>query len=308
MGQTTVFSDNFSSSTLNTANTTPTATSTGYQIASTKSTTGSALSAGDFKITFGSTSSGIAEFQGLFTSTPVSLTTVGQFIDYKITFADTSGLLPGASSFIAGGLYNSGGSAPVNNGQLASSGIGSMTTTFPTGNAANWAGYVGIIRPSTTSSTIVTRPVQQGTAATPNTDQELIGNSFSTTGGYNNPAGTTLHSLAGSVALATGATYNYDFRITLSATGTLTVADSLTSSDGSTTLFSDTSTATGANLLTTSFDGFAFGDRAGTAGTANTMDISQIIVTDNIAVPEPTVMALSGLSVIGLAAFRRFRR
>ncbi len=308
MAQTTVFSDAFGAgSTLDGANTTPTATSTGYQIASTKSTTGSSIGAGDLKVTFGSTSSGIAEIQALFSTSPISLTSVGDFVDLNITFTDTSGLLPGASSFIAGGLYNSAGSAPVNNGQLASSGIGG--TTFPNGNAANWAGYVGLIRPTTgSSSAIVTRPVQLGTAATPNTVQELIGNNFSASGGYNNPAGTSLHSQAAAVALTTGAIYKYDFKVTLGAGNTLTVADTLTTADGLTTLFADSGTASGTNVIATSFDGLAFGDRSGTAGSANTVDISQITVTDNMSAPEPGVLALSGLGALVLAAARRFRK
>jgi hypothetical protein len=307
LAQTTIFNDSFNAgSTLNTANTAPTATSTGYQIASTKSTSGSLLNPGDLKLNFASTSSGIAEIQALFTTSPISLSAVGDSITLNVTFAATSGILVGSSSFIAGGLYNSGGIAPISGGNLANGGTSSNLVTYASGGAQNWLGYVGRIN-GTGNSLIATRPAQTAAGGLNNTVQDLIGNSFSASGGYNNPAGASLHSKSSTAgALATTDSFQYTLSYTLGATG-LTIADSLTDLTTTASLFSDSTTASGANEIATTFDGFAFGDRAATAGAANTVDISNINITSNVQpVPEPTSIALlSGGAILGLLMRRK---
>ena len=303
----TVFDDTFGSgSTLNTANTTPSGgNSTGYQVASTKSAS-SSLNPGDLQMSFASTSSGLAELQALFTTSPVTLASVGDSITLSITFKDTSGLLIGGSSFLSGGLYNSGGAGPVASGGLAASGLAG--TALPTGNAAGWNGYIGRINGNGNSSQIALRAAQVG--ATNNAAQDLVGNGFSTTGGYHNPTGTALHSATSAVGtLTTGDTFNYTLSYTLSAAGTLTIADSLTDTTLSSLLFSDSATATGASLLTTTFDGLAFGDRTATTGVANTIDFNEILITDNIqSVPEPSTLAVAAVGgLFGLVFLGRRR-
>src|SRR5437762_12773119 len=137
-----VFMDTFATSTLNSNVNAPTGTSTNYVIASSKNATGSTIGSGDLKIPIASTS-GLAEAQALFTTTPINLTTVGDSIEATLVFKNTSGILTtaGAATFL--GLFNSGGTAPVTG--LNNGGISSTLTTATTGGAAGWAGYVSQI-------------------------------------------------------------------------------------------------------------------------------------------------------------------
>lgn len=182
--QTTVFSDNFSNgSTFNGTSTpggTPTASSTSYDFDSTK--TGSeSISSGN--LTFGlssATTSGLIEGEALFTSTPVTLQTVGDYIDLTYTFTDNNGTLlaGGTSSSIVNGLFNSGGgNTPVAGTAGTSGNAVTLNTTagspYATGNAASWQGYVGRITESGGTDEFYTRPLQNGTGTT-SANQDLL--------------------------------------------------------------------------------------------------------------------------------------
>jgi hypothetical protein len=99
MAQTTIFTDTFNhGSTLNGTSTpggTPTASSTSYDIASTKAAnTGPAIASGDLTLKLNAaTTSGFLEAQALFTSTPFALNAVGDYINLTYTFTDTGGTL-----------------------------------------------------------------------------------------------------------------------------------------------------------------------------------------------------------------------
>src|SRR6202034_3436342 len=87
-----VFSDGFSSSTLNQTLTSSnvTSTSTSYDAASNKGATAS-IGPGDLELKY-SSSSGYGEFETLFTQSPVTLSTTGvQTIEADVTFIATSG-------------------------------------------------------------------------------------------------------------------------------------------------------------------------------------------------------------------------
>src|SRR3954471_2448129 len=86
-----VFSDSFTTSNVNTAAGTPTATSTTYEIAATKNAPAATVSGGHFKFGLPSTSSAFVEAEARFASTPVTLNSVGDFVDLNIGFTDTSG-------------------------------------------------------------------------------------------------------------------------------------------------------------------------------------------------------------------------
>ena len=130
MAQTPVFTDHFSSgSTTNGISIpggTPTASSTSYDIASPKTATNLAP-AGHLKIGLSAaTGSGYFEAQALFAGTPVTLATVGDYINFSYTFTNSANLLAGGiKSAIFIGLYNSGGVAPLTN--LANAGLYSAT-------------------------------------------------------------------------------------------------------------------------------------------------------------------------------------
>jgi hypothetical protein len=319
--QTTVFSDNFGNgSTLNGASTpggTPLASSTSYDLASGKSTTASTIAANDFKFTMAGTSSGFTEAQALFSSTPISLLTVGDWIDVSMVFTNTAGILSGvnatANTTLNLGLFNSGGLAPVA-GNLNNAGLNATAgSSFATGNTANWLGYSGKIVKGSGTAGIITRPLQNG-AGTASANQDLL---FNNAGGgaYNNPVGANVGTVSSSsTTLTAGSTYTLDFRITLTGANTLSISNALFSGvgTGGASVFSEVAIASGATYLTNSFDGLALGWRyAGVSGDpATVMDISQITVNDLIQpVPEPSTFALAGLGALGFAwTHRRQRR
>ncbi len=319
IGQTTIFSDNFGNgSTFNGVSTpggTPTASSTSYDFDSSK-TGAESLSSGN--LTFGltaATTSGFVEAQALFTATPVALATVNDYIDLTYTFTDTANLLAGGtSSAIYTGLYNSGGYAPVA-GTAGTSGnavtlSATSGSTYATGNAANWQGYVSRIAMTGGTSQSYTRPLQNG-AGTASANQDLIGNNFGG-GAYNNPTGAQVGgNLASTVTLTSLAQYTLDYRLTLSSAGVLTISDILYSGVGTGgTVLSSQSTVTTSALLASSFDGLAIGIRNSGTSLNPTMDINQITISDLIApIPEPSTFALACLGAFGFAwRYRRPRR
>jgi hypothetical protein len=112
-----VFTDNFlNGSTTGTTSIpggTPTASFTSYNIASTKNATASAISSGTLRMTFAATTSGFAETQAVFSSTPVTLASLGDAINLRYTFVNTSNGLSGTgatngSCYLWTGLYNTG--------------------------------------------------------------------------------------------------------------------------------------------------------------------------------------------------------
>ena len=121
-------------------------------------------------LTYGnfSTSSGYCEGQALFTASPVTLNTPGQYIEFYYTFTATTTLFNGNANDneqVSLGLYNSGGVGPTNGTGLWNSGLSSATTA-DIGCTKGWIGYNGQIAytksTSLQSSAIGTRPAQTG--------------------------------------------------------------------------------------------------------------------------------------------------
>ncbi len=310
--QNTIFTDTFGNgSTFNGVSTpggTPAASFTSYDFASSK-TGAESISSGH--LTFGlssATTSGFVEAQAVFTSTPVVLATVNDYVDLTYTFTDTANLLNTANSAIYSGLYNSGGATPVAGTAGVTGNAVSLSTAssspFATGNAAGWQGMVGRFTGSGGTSAQYVRPVQSG-AGTTSANQDLIGNNFGS-GAYNNPTGATAGTSASAVALTTGSQYTVDYRYTLSAAGQLTVTENLYS--GTTASGTALSAVTG-TLTTTlnNIDGLAIGVRNSSTTSANPqIDVNDIIVTDNIQpAPEPSIFALVGVGALGLVWYRR---
>ena len=296
----TVFSDNFSGSTLNSASpAAPTTTSTDYAVLSTKNASGSSIGASQLRLTMPATTSGFVEAQALFATTPLTLAATGDYVQLSATFTTTAGILagPGTSSSLNFGLLYSGGVAPVAGGVLANTGL---TTTlgspYDTGNAAGWLGYVGRILENTGSSRVFTRPNQNGPDTT-SESQDLL---FDNVGGgaFDDPTGVaiTANQQFGSI-LTAGSQYTYTLKLTLDAgTGFLTTDQNLYSGAGTggANLFTQTGTSTLASTPTLQFDGFALGYRfAETVGAASTLDVSGLEITAQITpVPEPAFASL----------------
>jgi polygalacturonase len=279
----TTFGDTFSASTLNSASpTTPTSTSTSYEIISSKPWSPTpTISAGNLEFGIGSTTSGLIEAQGLFTSSPFLLGYTGDSITLTVTFKDVAGLLTGAGS-LGFGLYNSGQIPPVPGGMNAT--LLNTSTGNESGNAQNWVGYVGQLSFTGMNSQILIRPAQGGTN---DTSQELLttgsGSSFAS------PTTVGTASTAPSLTLVAGDTYTEVLTITMDSPDSLGVTNSLYegTSTNDTLLSQFGGIASGNNVLTSSFDALGVGWRS-TADTATEIDISQISVNLN-SVPVNTV-------------------
>lgn len=294
-----VFTDDFSSSTIATgAYPTPTSTSTGYAIASSKNQSPApTIATGHLKFGMALTSGGIEEAQALFTNSPVTLTNTGDFVEFVLTFTNNNILTAATTSGqLSMGMYISGGSAPKTN--LQASGLSSTLTADATGGTAGWTGYVSQMFASGGSAArLVTRPAQTGTE---NTNQELVTNGASSSQSYHSPGGTSLGSSGTSQNLTNGAQYTADFKITLTAAGTYSITNVL--SQGATVLSTQSKDATAANFFNGGFDGIAFGWRETGNVNATQMDVNSLVVqTGNVGtVPEPASLGLAGLAVAGL--------
>jgi hypothetical protein len=307
--QTTFFTDNFNGSTTNQisiAGGTPTASSTSYDLASTK-TVGATIGPNLLHLTLssGATSSGFLEAQALFAAKPVNLNVVGDYIEIDVVFTNSAGSLFSATatgSSLDLGLYNSGSTFgvitnyPVPFAQLANAGLnGNSLSPFATGYCEPWQGYFGQIL-SNSAPQILTRPVQNEGATTP-ANQDTLGDGAGT-GLFNQPAGTGL--FKGSAAplyMDSSDPYTMTLRITLSGVQTLTISNALYQGVGTSTtpLFSQIAAGvTGANNIASGFDGLSIGTREVTAK-ANTldpvMDISSISIFGQSTVPStpPTI-------------------
>lgn len=289
--QTAVFTDNFNNgSTTNGTSTpggTPNASFTSYDIASAKpAITNVAIGSGRFRIGLDkATSGGLMEAQAVFTGTPVTLASTGDYINMTYVFTNTIGTLlaGGPSSYIAQGLFNSGGVAPVAGG-LANAGLTNITG-FGAGNCVNWLGYASRVSNVGTNEAY-TRPAQNGPGGTA-VNQELVFNG-SGTGSYTNPPGATIGTseTLNTVTLNSGAVYTISYSIELTAPGTLTISNFLYSGAGvnpNNIIFSQTNTATNTEVLVTSFDSLCIGIRNSGATLEPAMDLSSITVTKSVA-------------------------
>jgi pectin methylesterase-like acyl-CoA thioesterase len=299
--KTVLFNDTFGTSTLNGTSTpvgSSPATSTSYDVASTKNGTTCAIAPNDLLLKLaGGTTAGYIELQSLFASTPVQLVNVGDNINLTVTFTNTAGTLlsGGSGSVIDVGLYNSGGALPIAGGIINNTGLSGGTTNI-TGNCQDWQGYVGQINFSGAASSIYTRPAQDGTGAN-NGVQDLLF-SGAGTGLYKFPAGTTIGSTSNSaVTLTTGGVYTRSFTVKLTGATEVTITDELYPGPVAVgiPLSSLVRTTTGGNTYTNYanlYDGFAIG--VGNKGTsANpTMDIGQITITKATKADEPALYNL----------------
>jgi PEP-CTERM motif-containing protein len=303
--QTTVFSDQFNNgSTVNAAPGTPTTNSTSYETGMGNTTGASvSISSNDLDITSANTSSGFNEVAAQFTASPITLVNPGDFVDLTITFVATSNILSsavGVNSTLAIGLYNSGGVAPLQGNSLYNNTGGSSGT----GGVQNWVGYNGRMLQNGTAQ-LYSRNAQTGSNSR---NQDLLFNNASSSLTYNSPVG-SIYGTKGSVGsvLVNGDTYTMDYRLTLTAAGTIAGTNTLYSGAGigGTELFALGATTNG--TLSTTFDGLAFGYRVSAGGaTQAALDLNSIVVTTNI-VPEPSTVALvgAGFGLMMMAARRR---
>jgi autotransporter-associated beta strand protein len=274
------FSDTFGSgSTINSPTpVAPTATSAAYQMLSTKNQTPApSISPGNLRFGIASTSSGVMEIQALFASDPIALVMPGDNIQLVIVFTNTSGILPAnsGSSQLGIGLYNSGNIEPFT---PLPGGTNASTLRNLSDYTQKWQGYIGQIVAS--SSRIFTRPSQIN--ATDGWNQELVltGSQTSTYRGQTG-VGSAVNT---AVTLTTGATYTQVLSITRTEDNNLAITNTLHAGPDTsgTVVVSSGGIASGGTLLTSGFNGLAFGYQAKVSGAANTIDVSSIEVSGSV--------------------------
>jgi pectin methylesterase-like acyl-CoA thioesterase len=302
--QTAIFTDTFGSSTTNATSTpggTPSASSTSYDLASTKDGRTCTIGPGKFTVKLaGGTTAGYIEAQAIFASTPVQLVNVGDSITLTVAFTNTAGtlLIGGSGSVIDAGLFYSGSPSVPPLGVspwLVNAGLGSGTT-FPTGFCQNWQGYVTQLSSNTLASKVYTRTNQ--TSAN-NANQDLLF-SGSGTGLYNAPGGTQLGAnFTGGPTLVSGAKYTMSFTILLAAAGQVAVTNSLFDVSGNLLCTYGGTSSGGATFINNGnyFDGLAIGVANKGTSFNPTMDISKITVTKNVYVA-PVITALTNRTVV----------
>ncbi len=325
MAQTTVFNDTFTvpgSDTLNTTTITAPGTSyTTWEMDSTKNAFSSSITSGNLRLTLAAaTCSQFTEMQALFTSSPVTLATTGDYIDLEVVFVDTSGtLLTGTGSFLYDGLYNANQVAP-----LAQTGAGlgmangglATTTTYSAGGAKNWQGFVGRLgSTSTTAATANNISARRPQTGTTSGNQSVLANNASN-GLGNTPSNDPVGGSAAGVnqILASGQTYTLYLQVLLTATGE-TMTSSLYSGTGigGTLLGGTTGSVLSSSTADyeTTFDALGIGMRHANPSVTEIplMDISQVeVITDISPVPEPVSVVLLGFGALTLALSRRRMR
>jgi len=308
-----VFTDNFQTGndTVNTATGpggTPTASYTSYNMNYDKGTGFTdTISPGDLNMNFPSSSSMFGEAQAVFSSSPVTLSAVGDYIDFILEFTDTANIL-GSSGGVANelnmGLYDDGGIEPLP-GNVA-------TMTAQTGGTQGWTGYYSQILNANggTSSKLWYRPSQ--ISNTGSGTETLAVNTGTISGGFGN-TGTPSYqavqlinaSKASTVIMTNGVQYTEDFRITLASPGVLSVSNEVFTGLGTGGVL-DYQFGGYTNATDMSFDGLAF-----LVGNKNTVvmtqDVSEIEITTNIPEPSTWMLIAASLPVL-LAVVSRRRR
>ncbi len=302
----TIFSDNFSSSKIDTTPTAPTDTSTVYQLISTKTRSPSpSIASGHLKFGIAATTSGVIEAQARFPA--VTLATASDSLDFTVTFTDTSGILT-QSGLLGFGLYNSGGVDAISGGLNATA--TSSTSAHTTDGTVGWQGYVSQYANTGGTSRIMDREIQNVGTITDNAQDILTSGSPSSS--YSFPSAVTIGSSAGTSALALTAatTYTEDMLLTLNGDSTLTITSNLYAGTSATgTALATITGITAAAPLTTTFDAMGIGWRATANTTATTIDVNSITINANVAsvtTPEPASLGL--LAVGGLALLARRRK
>jgi hypothetical protein len=275
-GNTVVFSDNFANgSTINSATPAPpTASSTSYEEITAKAWVPNPPTIGPGSLEFGYTitTGGGGEVQALFTTSPVTLQTPGDYIQLVVAFTNVNILA--SDTQLGMGLFNAEQVAPLGKGLNGTA--NSKTSTATTGGAQNWLGYIGQIAflGGTTHTQFSTRPAQNN-GDNLNQLTEITGSSSS---GYQNS--TTLNaSDVPNVALTIGDPYTEVLTYTLLADGSLQLQTDLYETNTSGTLISSEIGNSGTPVLTSTFDAFSIGWRSKDDTTPTGIDLNSVKIT-----------------------------
>ncbi|HEY1790541.1 MAG TPA: hypothetical protein VGJ73_20505 [Verrucomicrobiae bacterium] len=281
LAQTTVFTDDFSTgSTVSSTNeAAPTATTTSYEVISGKAWNPiPSLTAGDLKFGIGSSSGGGTEVQALFTTSPVTLQTPGQYIQVAATFTATLGILTNDTQ-LGVGLFNASQVAPWPGGYNLPSGSLSSYTNEVYGGAQDWVGTFAQLAATNGSmnTDFANRPAQNGVLQTNNCNQVTVVNGSSIYGYAN--SSTFDSSSTNNVQTIAGNQYTMVVNYTLVTGGGLQITASFYAGTANGTLIR-TYMATNATPLATTFDALSFGFKTKNTASGTVVDLNAIqIVT-----------------------------
>jgi predicted outer membrane repeat protein len=282
---TALFTDTFGAgSTLNAAAplAAPTATSASYIVISEKGKqSADVMSAGSLGMGQPSTTSAASMIEALFTTTPVTLATNGEYIEIALTFTNVSGPTMSANngSMMAVGLYNAAQVAPYPEGQYSHA-----AGNAPTGYAEDWKGnyynfsWIGSNTPS---------GVYQRLGATVAQNQEVIYKNVSAisvgaTGDYGIGAADATGNL-----LTNGQTYTLFMRIMRESATSIQVDGAMYqgATTAGTLMYSRTHTGVPAAALT--FDALAFGWAVKSNSAASVATVNSITIGTGTGYPVP---------------------
>jgi len=277
----TIFSDTFTTSTLNQPNSPTTPTSTTYQTYVGLDGQASSISPGHLTLAF-PTAGVLGEVLGLFTNSVMPLTTKGDYVEVDIVFKNVTNILSdgtgteAANATLNIGLFNSGGFAP-NPGPMTTS------TTNITGGTQNWTGYVGRIF-FNGNANVLYRPVQGNNFPATSQNQELLFSNASSSQAFKDPAGTGVGgNTLQAFTVNEGGTYTVQLVVTLTNSGpnAYAISNALYSGVGTsgTPINSQIKTDATGLLTSSGFDGFAFGWRnSASPSITSVVDIASITV------------------------------
>jgi len=308
------FNDTFPSSTstlTNAAPPLPTTTSTGYQLSSSKAVTSTNALPGFLKYGIASTTGGGVEVQALFTTNPVALVLVNDYVQLTVTFTNEAGLLT-ASGAMGFGLFNGGQVQPIAGGAMINNAL-NTASDHVTGGVQMWQGYWGQLAFTGAGSRVLTRPSQ--TTGADNRNQNLT-STGSGSQSYAGPTGAVVGTATNlPVTLTPGSTYTVVFSIQLNAASSLAITNTLYAGPNTngTMLYQFGGIATNATYLTSTFDAIAIGWRAQAATTGGTVinisslkvdGVSTVVTTppDIVTQPVPVSVATGGSAAFSVVA------
>lgn len=283
-GQVTAFDDDFTGgSTVNSATpVAPTVTSTSYEIIASKTyapnppTIASGLQFG-----IATTGGGGGEAQALFSATPVTLSTAGDYIRLTITFTNINGLLTQRGQFGIG-LFNSSGEFPWAGGLNGTADNKGEHTEAALGAAQLWTGYLALTdwTDDNKHSRIFSRLPQTGPDNWNRNQVTAVTGNLSAIYGYSNPREVGVNSASAdpNLGMTVGGVYTDVLTFTLQEDGSIQILNDIYENDPTGTLLSTQTANTGTTPLTNSFDAFSIGFRSAGNTTPTTIDISSINV------------------------------
>lgn len=264
----TVFQTDLTSGTNTDANVPPpgaiTPSGSVWYFLSSKNATASYVAAGSLglNLTHASSTAGGVEGIARFTTSPLSLSAIGDSITALATFSTNN------IGYLAVGLYESGGIDPLTT--LRNSGLSSTPLTVTTGGTLGWKGYRARAQLDSTAGSIVARAPQTGTSLTQLAHDVIAVN----TGDFNSPGPKPIGFIPASAVapfFADGSGVFYKLKYTLTRTAvdelkiSYTIYDSADAIIYSTTSFTSNADAR-PSAITSTFDAFAIGVRNNAPG------------------------------------------